>query len=1266
MRSWNRGQSQAIDATGANILVSAAAGTGKTAVLVERLIKRLTDPVSPLAMDRFLLVTFTNAAAQEMTRRVRKGLEERLRQEPGNRLLKQQQLLLGQAAISTLHSFCLDLIRRHYQELGVDPQSRVLSEPEKILMQGEVLDSLLEECYEENDPAFAALTAAYGGEKTDASFKQLILRVYEFAAAQPQPFDWLDNCVALYRSEAGLERLIPFLLDQTAASLNLIIRSLDKGGELADSLPALKKYSDCLRADSEKLGELSQLQDWDVLTAVMEEKAAVLFGRLPSIPQKAAKDEGPEAYEIRLMLQQKIKSIRDKGKKEFRKLAQSLIGENRQQLAVEVALMAPAITTLAGLTAKFYRSYEEAKQEKNVLDFSDIEHYALALLFDESRQLTNLARILQERYEEVLVDEYQDINPIQEALLQALRGQSFFMVGDIKQSIYGFRQAAPHLFLEKFRRYKEGGEGCLVMLEESYRSSQWVVAGINQVFDHCMTEATCGIDYRREGRFIAALPLGPEACPRADEGLGQGALELHVIAMAADEISAEEGEGQAADVAGTGAAASADEADAFDAAGAVFQDEPEEETENLPEPDALQTEAFFCAQRISGLQQEVLWDRSRGQNRPIEYRDIVILLPAMKGVADAFVQALQSRGIPVYADMGGGYFQAQEVLTALSFLKILDNPRQDIPLAAVMLSPAFGFTPADLAKIKVGGQRNSSKAGGLYTALVRAAAREKELAIPGLRSFLQRLKEYRLYARRASVADVLLRFYEDTGFLIMAGAMAGGLQRRANLLALIQRAREFEETNLQGLYQFINYLEALEKKGADLATPAVVGEGENVVRMMSIHKSKGLEFPIVFLATAGRAFMMKESRSDLLLHESLGMASAVIQPRFRIKYAGAYHRLVAAKILQEQVAEQQRLLYVALTRAEQRLVVVTADKKGAQRYQQWQEEKYRPGERAEGALQALSFMDWLGPAVLGYQGTSPWVSRLWAVADITREVKKEKEQKRLWQAFLTLPELDRQGSLWSFIDRQLSWRYPWEKEGQLAAKLSVTQARGRLYPEEDPEAEDTEWSQRLYQPRLEGPRFLQKEKTFTGAERGTLLHRVLARIGPHQGLTAIREMEKEGKSSQAAAAFYLDGLLEQLTRSQFLSPWEKEAVDRQLLLRFLLSDLFKRLAAADAKGNCWQEASFIMAVPASRMYGGVNEDEIVVQGTIDVFFTEGDGLVLVDYKSDRTKPGQEGDLLRRYSGQLRLYGEGLEAFTGQKVSEMMLYSLALGKEIKLL
>ncbi len=1262
MRSWNKGQSQAIDAAGANILVSAAAGTGKTAVLVERLVKRLTDPAAPLAMDRFLLVTFTNAAAQEMTRRVRKGLEERLRQEPGNRLLKQQQLLLGQAAISTLHSFCLNLIRRHYQELGIDPQSRVLSEPEQILMQGEVLDALLEECYEENEPAFAALTAAYGGEKTDAAFKQLILRVYEFAAAQPQPFTWLKDCVALYQGEEGLKELIPFLLAQTAESLNLLIRNFDKGTKLAASLPALKKYADCLREDGEKLRELMQLQDWDLLVAAMEEGASRLFGRLPSILQKAAKDEGPEAYEIRLTLQQKIKGIREKGKKEFRKLAQSLVGETREQLAAEVALMAPAMTALAGLTARFYREYEKVKQEKNVLDFSDIEHYALALLFDESRQLTNLAKTLKERYEEVLVDEYQDINPIQEALLQALRGKSFFMVGDIKQSIYGFRQAAPQLFLDKFRRYKEGGEGSLVMLEESYRSSQWLVAGINQVFDHCMTEATCGIDYRLEGRFIAAAPLAEEARPREDRGLGQGVLELHVIAMAADEIGAA-GDVGAADTAD--AAATVGDTDAAEAAETAFQDPADDEAEDLPEPDALQAEALFCAQRISGLRQEVLWDRSREKNRPVEYRDIVILLPAMKGVADAFVQALQSRGIPVYADMGGGYFQAQEVLTALSFLKILDNPRQDIPLAAVMLSPAFGFTPEDLAKIRVGSQ-NRNRAGGLYAALVQAAAREKELGIAGLRRFLQQLKEYRLYARRTSVADVLLRFYEDTGFLIMAGAMAGGLQRRANLLALIQRAREFEETNLQGLYQFISYIEALEKKGADLATPAVVGEGENVVRIMSIHKSKGLEFPIVLLATAGRSFMLKESRSDLLLHEGLGMASAVIQPRFRIKYAGAYHRLVAAKILQEQVAEQQRLLYVALTRAEQRLLVATADKKGRRRYQEWQEEKYQPGESGEAALQALSFMDWLGPAVLGYQGPSPWVSRLWAVSEIAQEVKKEKEEKRLWQAFLTLPELSAAESSWSVIGKQLSWRYPWEKEGQQAAKLSVTQARGRLYPEEDAEAEEAQWSKRLYQPRLEGPRFLQKEKTFTGAERGTLLHRVLARIGPYQALSAIEEMERQGKPGPAAAAFYLDSLLEQLAKDQFLSPWEKEAVDRQLLVQFLLSGLFRRLAAADAKGNCRQEASFIMAVPASRMYGGISEDEIVVQGTIDVFFTEGDGLVLVDYKSDRAKPGQEEELLRRYGSQLRLYREGLEAFTGQKVSEMMLYSLALGKEIKLL
>ncbi|MDR0468657.1 MAG: UvrD-helicase domain-containing protein, partial [Peptococcaceae bacterium] len=1190
MTGWNDGQRRGIDASGENTLVSASAGTGKTTVLVERLIRRLVDPVSPLDMDRFLFVTFTNAAAQSMIRKVRRGIEERAGLEPHNRLLARQRQLLGQAAISTLHGFCLDLIRRHYRKLGIDPDGRVLGETEQILLQREVLDAFLEDCYKENEPGFAALTTIYGGERSDESFKELILRVYRFAAAQPYPYAWLDGSVSVYREPVAqasindIEKLISQSWEFAVEKLHSIAGELETGAAMARSLPALEKYETCLAEDMGKIRALSQIADWDAFVSAVTESGK-LFDRLPTILAKQNKDEAPEAFAIRQIIQPRVKAIREKCKKSFQSLVSSLAGETKRQIREETALMSPAMLALASVAEGFYRRYEEAKREEAVFDFDDIEHYTLELLIDGEGGPTPLAVALRERYQEILVDEYQDINPVQEAILQALHGKSFYMVGDVKQSIYGFRQAAPRLFMEKYHRYRGGNGGELVALEESYRGSQWIVEGINQVFDYGMTEASGGIDYRREGRFICAAPLPEEGCPSEDRLLGKGALELYVIDLDEAELSAAaevaekavlRGAGAGAG-AGTGAGAGA----GADAGGEMYTD-TEADTpphdDEQPEPGSLEAEAAFCARRIEELSDEWLWDRDKNERRQVQYKDIVILLQSMKGVADVFVQALRDRDIPVYADIGGGYFQAQEVQTAISFLKILDNPRQDIPLATLMLSPAIGFTAEELGKIKAAykdawqtkqsaetteaGSGRSGKWGGLYKALTYAAVREKKLGIDGLRGFLRVVKEFRRQARQSTIADVLARFYEETGFLTMSAAMPGGIQRRANLLALIQRAREFEETNLQGMYQFIKFLEAIESRGEDLAAAPIIGEGENVVRIMSIHKSKGLEFPIVVLATAGRRFNSRDAQADLLLHETYGMASKIIRSDYRVKYAGVYHRLVASKIMRESIEEKLRTLYVALTRAEQRLIVIASYKDGSRRFQGWLDEKYQTGETIKENLQASSFMDWLGPAILGFQDHSFWVSRLLSADEIFAALDTKKEDKKLWQTFLSAPGLPVEDQKWAFIGDQMEWRYPWGRASGTSAKLSVTQAKGRLYPEEDPEAADAPWKGRT-QPVIsgfDGPRFLQKDRILTPGERGTLVHKILSRIQPVDAKSYMEALIKSGKNSREAAEAYVDSLLNRLVAKEHLTLAEASWADKGLLVPFLLSDLFQRMA----------------------------------------------------------------------------------------------------------
>ncbi|MCL1849240.1 MAG: UvrD-helicase domain-containing protein, partial [Clostridiales bacterium] len=1106
-----------------------------------------------------------------------------------------------------------------------------------------------------------------------------------------------------------------------------------------------------------------------------------------------------------------------------------MMGETKDVLASEAAQMAPVMTSLASITAGFYQRYGQAKKERGVLDFSDFEQYTLALLLDREGRPTETAKALRERFEEILVDEYQDINPAQEAILQAIHGKSLVMVGDGKQSIYGFRQAAPQLFLEKHTRFdlesRDKGSGCdevshdgvLVKLAENYRSSQRVVRGINQVFDFCMTMESTGIDYAKDHRLVCAAPFSEEdrLWQSSDEKWGRSATELHLIHPGTGGIGAgEAGEAGAGEAGGAGDAG-AGEADSeiMQADGTDDEGTDTDETvadgmdreddlpgregylpgnasygddDDKPDPGVLEAEALFCARRIHALVgmpgegagesagESVL--NENGGTKPIRYRDIVILLPVIKRVAEVFATVLRNQGIPVYAEIGGGYFQAQEVQTAVSFLKVLDNPAQDIPLAALMLSPAIGFSPEELGRVraaylKADTRVGSVKWGNLYQALLYASLREEEIGVRGIRDFLEDLASHRRYARQSPVADVLLRFYESTGFLAISAAMAGGVQRKANLLALVQKAWEYEETNLQGLYPFIKYLEEMEKKGVDLSPASIIGEGEDVVRIMSIHRSKGLEFPIVILAQAGRKFNLKECSEDLLLHQEEGMASRVFLIGQRVKFDGAHHRLTAMKIREKVIAEEQRLLYVAMTRAQQRLILLATDKKAETKW-------------LESPAQANSFMDWVGPAVAGGSETpnqNAWSCRVWSgeaqqhmpdqgaamlpapgqpqagkpqaeqsqaeqsqagqpqagqpqagqpQAGQPQAGQPQAEQSQAGQSQAGQPQagqpqagqpqagqsqagqpqagqaincslfatdsiiqnagksnLDQgaEGSGWSFLSRQLAWRYPYAQASVLRAKLSVTQAKGRLYPVSSDDAEEALWNRDLSIGESEGPRFLRDGQGMTAAERGILLHRVLARIQPgiaYAKIDALAANERDDADERDdanerddaderddAVLGYLEELLGQMVDEGFLRHAEKDAVDRRMLAPFLSSDLFHRMADADREGFYQREASFTLAAPASRLYPELDlnaeEDTVVIQGIIDAYFTEGGRLVLVDYKSDRVEPGREDILLSRYEGQLRLYAEGLEAFTGKKVDEMVLYALQTGKALRL-
>lgn len=1251
MNRWNEGQEQAIGIRDKQVLVSAAAGTGKTAVLVERVLRRILEDEPPLDMDRFLLVTFTNAAAQEMRERISKAIALRLEAAPEDPRIQKQQLLLGKAAISTLHAFCLDLVRQHYPALGIDPQSRILNDVEQTLLKQQVMDELLEQQYLEEQPEFKDLALRFGGEKDDAPLRERILQIYEFAVCRPGSDRWLDRAASVFLDqqralEAGQKLPVPFLsllLEQSRTQVRKAVTELERAEQLAARFIPLKGYLPMLQADLEPLVELIHIEEWEAFQEILT-GGRILFGRMPGISTKQGSDEAEVEYADRLRAQNKIKALRNEAKERIKVLMASLDGCTGDTMSREMAELAPAMSALTGLVKKFRQDYDQSKREKSAMDFNDIEHWALRLLRNEDGSATDLALGLNTRFSEILVDEYQDINPMQETLLQALSETGcFFMVGDIKQSIYGFRQAEPNLFLEKYHVFKDSDAGSLVRLEENYRSSSRLIQGINALFDVLMKPALGGIDYQTEGRLRSGLPPVPEEACLHEEC----PLELHIL-------------------------------DRSPSAGPIsWGEEADEETsaegdngrDDQPEAmDAYEAEARVAGCRIRSLEGKPLWDSKARRFRPARFRDMVVLLPAVQRVAPVFAETFRKLGIPVYADMGTGYFGAQEIQTVVSFLKVLDNPRQDIPLSALLLSPAVGFSPEELVRIRLAGRQ-----GGLYESLVRTARKGHESLRTPVRVFLKALREYRRQSRQDSMENVIRHFYRKTGFLEIAGAMPGGPQRQANLNAMVQRARQFEESNMKGLYQFLTFLEGLEKSGADLNPAAILSEADDVVRIMTIHKSKGLEFPVVLLCTAGRPFNLQNQNQPILIHREWGLAPNMVDPMQRIQYPSGFYRMVRSLLNREALEESLRLLYVAMTRARERLIVIGSQAKAAEKIQAWREEE------PDAPDSANRFLDWIGAvAVQLEQRTEPplWKVYSWGTEQLLNLKGKEKPLSPLWQAVLSIPPDEADEKQWDFLDRRLEWRYPYTADCRLPGKISVTQAKGRLFPAMDPESVDpwTRTEREGTDPRpapARLPRFLSEAQPgwLTGAQRGTLLHKAMAQLDV-AGLRRLAGDQAEPADWQPI----LESFLDQLVLRKVMRADERQEVPWEPLAAFLMSPLAERMAAAGERLR--KEAAFTMLLPANRLYpellpetelfetGGVSDQKIMVQGTIDAFFEEEGKLVLIDYKTDRIRPDGAENLVRRYRSQMQLYAEALTAQIGLPVEEKWLYAFALNKALR--
>ncbi|MGO4347175.1 helicase-exonuclease AddAB subunit AddA [Paenibacillus sp. MCAF9] len=1264
--TWTDDQWDAIVTSGSNILVAAAAGSGKTAVLVERIIRKISANAD---VDRLLVATFTKAAAAEMKDRIRNALELELEKQPDSEHLRRQLALMNRASITTLHSFCMDVIRRYYPLIGLDPGFRIANETESELMRLDVLDQLFEQKYEGagDNGAFLRLADRYGGERGDEPLYRLVQQLFDFAQSHPWPEYWLRQTadafniadVAALQNSTWVVSLIGDIEMALEGASSLLHQALELTRQPAGPAPYAATFDDDLQI-IRSLSELVHSMPWECWIAPFQ---SIEFGKL-----KAMRGD-----EYDKSLQEQAKELRDQAKKLITSLSDELFGRTAEQFLEELQELAPLMKALSELVIEFGQGYEAAKRAKGMLDFGDLEHYCLRILRDPSstpeQMLPSIAAIeFQQQFDEILLDEYQDTNMVQEAIVSLIErpgAGNRFMVGDVKQSIYGFRLAEPKLFLQKYKSYLsrhemnkrseiDESDALRIDLARNFRSRSEVVDGVNAVFRAIMRETVAEMDYDERAELVCGATY-PDPVP-AD----RCQVEFAVLnkADADDEETAD-----------------ADNSESSEGQGEGEQGENGTLLESASELKAAQLEARWIAQQLqslidSGFQ---VYDGKRRENRPMQWRDVVILLRATQQWAPIIIEELQGSGIPAYAELSSGYFEATEVETMLSLLRVIDNPYQDIPLAAALRSPLFALNGEELARIRIQSAKST-----YYDAVLQAAGDlfMDEDTRRKLSLFLDSLDRWREEARQGSLANLLWEIYRETGYYDFVGGLPGGTQRQANLRALHDRARQYEATSFRGLFRFLRFIERMRDSGGDLGTARALGEQEDVVRIMSIHKSKGLEFPVVFVAGLGKLFNQQDVRSAFLKHKELGFGPRFVDPALRISYPTLPYLAIRRAMRKEMLAEEMRILYVALTRPKEKMFLVATVADAEAKLKRWLSSVDASGKMSDFRVAAArSFIDWLGPLAarqindsqLADYNAPNWhagvvsasIFGTEAAAASETELQDQDKEERL-QAVTSLSLLEHVEADDELRER-LDWHYPHQEAAALAAKTSVTEMK-RLYSEEQEDAvpldelnqhqanthlqEAATAPEASYTFRLRRPAFME-EKSLTAAEKGSVNHLLMQ-------LVSLTEEIDEPLLKQT-----LDHMIEQ----RLLTVKQSEAIDLPNVAAFFRSELGQRLLNAD-----WvrREVPFSCMFPAKRVYPNSDLDEpILIQGVIDCLFEDAAGVVLLDYKTDRIYKEQWVEAAERHRFQLELYAEAIESVLGRKVDESHVFFFDGGQSVHL-
>lgn len=1178
--NYTKEQEQAIFLRGKNIMVSAGAGAGKTRVLVSRMAELIMDKEHPIEADRFLVMTFTNAAAAEMKERIGTELEERLEKDPDNLYLRKQIRKIRQADISTIHSFCNHLIRTHYNELAIDPSFRIGEEGELFLLRQQAVEQVLEEAYASGRESFLQFVEAYAPGKNDTVLEEMIEDLYHFSRSFPNADGWFEKTgkeAAILAGKDGWD---------TSAAVTLLLSKAQKESlqiqeELYQLLESVtedspEKYTGLLQEIKEYIDSLTQAKDYNSYYKVLSQKS------ISSFPRASQKEKEWELYE-------EVKEFHQKVREQINSQKENVFTTPAEELQREAAVIYPLLEEYMALTKRFAEIYFLCKKEKNVYDFDDLEHFALELLVESydkqgEAQPSETAKELSKKYKMIFVDEYQDTNLVQETILEMLlnkKHNSLFTVGDVKQSIYRFRQARPDLFLRRKDQYiSQADAGVSIELRDNFRSAPGVLTFTNYIFSQLMEKEFGGVDYNEK----TALRPGDGGPMMQDEETSE------ILFFQKDSASA---------------------------------------LKEVPE-DILAESAVIC-KRIKELIEE-----------GYHYGDMVILLRSGAGRMEPMAEFLEQEGIPVSCDNKTGYFQTREITVMLNYLSIVDNIYQDIPMASVMLSSIGKFTEEELVKLRV---LIEKPVRGKYTLydfmrLYMQEGTEEELK-KKIRDFLMDLLYFRQQKKEQPLSTLLWDIYERTGFYYDVQLMPDGEKRKENLLMLLKKAEDYEKTVFKGLFYFNRYMKQLKSYEIEMGEAGTSMEEEDVVKIMTIHKSKGLEFPVVFVSGLSKKFNRMDLNKAVLCHPELGIGMECVNTTLRFHHPSLMKKAIQEKVWKDTLEEEMRILYVAMTRAKRKLIltgVIKSEELEAGMRASIQAQKWRAG----------SMMDWILPVMAEqFRNTDKiWLkARLFSWSDI-EELFNAREREEATFSYRHFIEKYVEGQDSSLIKKAFSHVYPNMEATKWKRKYSVSELKSLsqiTLPNEESVVYEPDEEERII------PQFLKEEREEVGgAAKGTIVHKIM-------------EMLPFAKIQTKKQLFdWITDLEQNYPESKQISAkWLYRGIEA-----FLFSEQGEKIRKMDEAGKVKKELPFTVGLPVSLINQDTEaEDTVVVQGVIDACADMGNHLCLIDYKTDQIKEGEEQQLLDRYGNQMLYYKAALEQILEKRVSEIYLYSFSLKKFI---